>query len=59
MIPGSTLLALLNADHWAVAVPLAESHEFIAGVLVDQNKFPREALMEATVRYIERDLSKR
>ena len=59
MIPGSTLLALLDGDHWAVAVPVAENHEFIAGVLVDQNKFPREALMEATVRYIELDLAEK
>ena len=53
---GSTLLAFLNADHWAVAVPVAESHEIIASTLITQNKFPREALMEATVRYIEKDL---
>jgi len=58
MIPGSTLLALLDADHWAVAVPLAESHEFVAGILlIDQNKYPRDTLLEATLRYVESDLA--
>jgi len=57
VIPGSTVLAYLNADHWAVGVPLARSHPFIASVLVDKNAFPREALMEAVVRYIEEDLA--
>jgi hypothetical protein len=57
VIPGSTVLAYLNADHWAVGVPLARTHPFIASAFVDRNAFPREALMEAVVRYIEEDLA--
>ena len=57
VIPGSTILGYLNADHWAVGVPLARSHPFIASVLVDKNDYPREALMEAVARYIEEDLA--
>lgn len=55
LIPGSKLLALVNADHWAVAVPVARSHTVIGGTLVDQNDFPREAFLEAVLRYIEED----
>lgn len=57
VIPGSTVLAYLNADHWAVGVPLARSHPVIASLFVDKNAFPREALLEATVRAIEEDLA--
>ena len=53
VIPGSTLLAYLNADHWAVAVPIAREHRLIGSTLVDENDYPREALLEALLRYVE------
>ncbi len=53
VIPGSTLLAYLNGDHWAVAVPIARSHRFFGSTLVDENDYPREALFEAILRYVE------
>lgn len=56
LIPGSRLLGFLNADHWALAVPIARSHEWIGSTFVDQNDFPREALLEALLRFIEEDL---
>jgi len=55
-IPGSTLVAYLNADHWALAVPIARSHDIVGEILVDQNAYPREALHEALLRFIEEDL---
>lgn len=58
MIPGSTLLGFLNADHWAIAVPLSRSHPAISRSLVDQNDYPREALLEALLRFIEEDLDR-
>jgi hypothetical protein len=57
VIPGSRLLAYVNADHWALAVPIARSHATIGAVFVTQNSYPREALMEALLRLIEEDLS--
>ncbi len=57
VIPGGTLLGYLNADHWAVAVPIGRSHPVIASLFVDKNAFPREVLLEALLRYIEEDLS--
>jgi hypothetical protein len=56
LIPGSTVLAYLNADHWAIGVPIARSHPAIAAVFVDKNAFPREIMLEALLRYIEEDL---
>jgi pimeloyl-ACP methyl ester carboxylesterase len=58
VIPGSTLLGFLNADHWALAVPIARSHSLIGSTFVDRNDYPREALIEAVLRFIEEDLDR-
>ena len=57
IIPGSTLLGFLNADHWAIAVPVNRSHSVISRSMVDKNDYPREALLEAVLRFIEEDLA--
>ena len=57
--PDSTLVAYLNADHWALAVPIARTHDIVGEILVDRNDFPREALHEALLRFIEEDLQDR
>lgn len=57
LIPGSHLLAYLNADHWALGVPIARSHEMLGDTLVNHNDFPREALFEALLRFIEEELN--
>lgn len=56
IIPGSTVLGFLNADHWAVAIPIARSHPLVAKSMVNHNAFPREVLNEAIVRIIQQDL---
>jgi hypothetical protein len=58
ILPGSSLLGFVNADHWAIAVPVNRSHPQISRWLVDQNDYPREALLEAVLRFIEQDLMK-
>ena len=59
IIPGSTLLGYLNADHWAIALPIARAHETIGSLFVTQNAYPREALLEAVLRFVEEDLAAR
>ena len=59
IIPGSTLLGFLNADHWAVAVPIARIHSFIGTAFADKNDYPREAMVEAVFRFIEEDLQRK
>lgn len=59
VIPGSTLMAYINADHWAVAVPIARKHGTVGSLFVTQNAYPREALLEAALRFIEEDLAAR
>ena len=57
IIPGSTLVGFLNADHWAVVVPIDREHGVIGSTVVNHNDYPREALLEALLRYVEEDLS--
>lgn len=59
VIPGSTLVGYVNADHWAVVVPIARAHETIGSLFVTQNAYPREALLEAVLRFVEEDLAAR
>lgn len=57
IIPGSTLVAFTNADHWAMAVPVNRSHSIISKTVVNQNDFPREVFTEALLRFVEEDLA--
>ena len=57
VIPGSTLVGYINADHWALAVPIARTHSTIQSLFVTQNAYPREALAEALLRFVEEDLT--
>ena len=59
VIPGSTLVGYVNADHWAIAVPVARSHKTIGSMFVTENDYPREAFLEAVLRFIEEDLEAR
>jgi hypothetical protein len=55
ILPGSTLLGYINADHWAVALPIARDF-VLAWPFVNENAFPREILLEAILKYVEEDL---
>ena len=52
VIPGSVLLGFLWSDHLAAALPIAEDHPLLAELLLDRNRFPRQVLLEALVRFI-------
>lgn len=55
LIPDSELLGYLNADHWAVTLPIARSWPG-SGLLINRNAYPREVLLEAIVRRVEETL---
>ncbi len=57
VVPDSVLMGYLNADHWAVAVPINRAHAMVASMFVTQNAYPREALLEALLRFVEEDLA--
>ena len=56
-IPGATLLAFVNADHWAISTPVARQLPIAQGTFANRTKYPREVLLEATLRFIEEDLA--
>jgi hypothetical protein len=51
VIPGSTLLGFVNADHWAVTLDLAELPG-LAGLVSNRNEYPRGVLLEAMLTYV-------
>jgi hypothetical protein len=57
IIPGSTVLAFANADHWAMAVPVARHHDAASLLYATDNDFPREVMLEAILRTIDADLA--
>ena len=50
------LVGYINADHRAPGVPIARTHSILGSIVVDQNDYPREALIEALLRFVEEDL---
>jgi hypothetical protein len=56
IIPGGALLGFVNADHWAVALPISRQRPGLAATLVNRNEFPREVLLEAMIRHVEEQL---
>jgi len=56
IIPGSVLLGYPNADHWAVAMPVSKQKAPLLAALADKNDYPRAALLEAALRFVEEDL---
>lgn len=59
LVPGGTYLGTLLGDHFAVALPLASAGDASLQALVDRNRYPRTALLEAIVRYVTQDLESR
>ena len=59
LIPGSVLLGYLNADHWAVGLPLDQAQPLLAALFTDRNAFPRPAMLEAVMRTVEETLLER
>jgi hypothetical protein len=55
-VPNGALVAFLSADHRAVAVPVARTHDVVGEWLAERNAFPHEVLHEALLRSIEEDL---
>ena len=62
VLPGGTYLGSMRADHWAIALPFDEASVAAgtkAGRLykgIDRNRFPRDAMFEAVVRFVSGDI---
>jgi len=56
LIPGSTLLGYVNADHWGLAMHNEKYHPYLVKRR-DGTSFPTATLLSAIVAFVERDLS--
>jgi hypothetical protein len=52
MLPGSTLLAEVRADHWDVALPRDRHPDAMMRALTSGRGYPREALFRATLKWV-------
>ncbi len=53
VIPRSTVLGIFRADHWSIALPFAESTATEMKPLGINNDFPRGALIQSIVDYLD------
>ena len=51
LLPRSTLLAVVDADHWRFVLPLSQAHSTLLRGLASPEPFPREAFFRALVRH--------
>lgn len=59
VLPGSRLLGYVNADHFAIALPFISASANYRRIGIDQNNFPRGAMLQAAVRLVEQELQGR
>ena len=57
--PAASSWAISMPTTGRVAVPIDRTHATIASIFVTQNAYPREALLEALLRFVEEDLATR
>jgi hypothetical protein len=56
VVPGSTLLGYLNADHWAAGIDMSYSPDSAVRAVAGVGTFPRAQVLEAALRFVEEDL---
>lgn len=56
VIPGSTLLGYVNADHWAIVTEVSEALHGIPRRIANHNDFPRGALLRAILAQVVADM---
>jgi hypothetical protein len=56
-VPGSKVLGAARSDHFALALPFEKAQNSSFGAMMDKNRYPRGALLEAMVRFVVADLN--
>lgn len=57
IVPGSTFLGAMRADHWSIALPFEDSNAAVMRPFSINNHFPRRAVLAAVLETVERDIS--
>ena len=55
VVPGSALLGFVNADHWAMAIPMTRQLPALAALFRDD--VPRSALVKAAIEVVDKTLN--
>ena len=55
ILPASTLLAEVRADHWNIALPLDRYPDALVRAAAFERSYPREALLRATLKWVIRN----
>ena len=58
VMPGSSVLGYMNADHWAIAMPFEKNFPLLTKTLINKNVFPREIMLSSAIEVIASDLSR-
>ncbi|MFK5978237.1 MAG: hypothetical protein QM488_05060 [Rhizobiaceae bacterium] len=58
VLPGSSVLGYMNADHWAIAMPFEKSFPLLTKTFINRNIFPREIMLSSAIEVIASDLSR-
>ena len=53
LLPDSELLALVNADHWAIALPIGRALPYLSSWFIDKNDFPRPRLLQTIIDHMD------
>ena len=53
LLPDCELLAMVNADHWAIALPVGRALPLLSGWLIDKNDFPRTRLLQTIIDHMD------
>lgn len=56
IVPNSIVMGVAKSDHFALALPLANTDDASIRSMVDKNRYPRTALLEAILRFVIQDL---
>jgi dienelactone hydrolase len=56
IVPGSKVLGGAKSDHFALALPFEKAQGSSFGAMMDKNRYPRGALLEAMLRFVVADL---
>ncbi len=52
ILPNSELLAIVKADHWAIALPVEHRLPLLSRTLINRNYFPRRAILRTIIDYL-------
>jgi len=57
LLPDSELLAIVAADHWALALPIEHRLPLLSRTLINKNHFPRQLMLRTIIDYLDHEVA--